>query len=91
MVNELWSKCYYRYLGVFLLYLIVWIIMLVLFKILFLGKVCCMKINGFVFDVYCFIDFYVVELIKWNVLFVFFLSVILKLIILRCIFFGMWK
>lgn len=52
-----------------------------------------MKINGFVFYVDCFIDFYVVELIKGNVLIFVFLSVILKLIILRCFFFvfGMWK
>lgn len=46
-----------------------------------------MKINGFVFYVDCFIDFYVVELIKGNVLIFVFLSVILKLIILRCFFF----
>lgn len=45
-----------------------------------------MKINGFVFYVDCFIDFYVVELIKGNVLIFVFLSVILKLIILRCFF-----
>lgn len=83
MANELWSKRYHRHPGVFLLYLIVWTITPVLFKTLSLGKVCCMKINGFVFDVHCFIDFYVAELIKWNVSIFFLPSVISKSIISR--------